>query len=220
MIQIKRGSKSNWLKLEKPLADGQPGYDKSKNKIKVGNGEDLWADLPYASGLFAKEVLCELEEAKTRLNSDSEDKTLITYGTTSPDENTIGQVYLQHYDTSPETDYIIGAGVDGIWTYQKWNSGIARCFGTFEVTTAIQAAAGKALYQNSSKIERISYPFTFKDTPSEIATVQSPGGLVWIAASKGLNTKTQTANYSLISIDKQTNQATYRISLSVEGFWE
>ena len=57
MIQIKRGKTKNWRKLKKVLAVGQPGYDKNKHKLKVGDGETLWKELPYASGLFAEEIL-------------------------------------------------------------------------------------------------------------------------------------------------------------------
>jgi hypothetical protein len=84
------------------------------------------------------------------------------------------------------------------------------------VQTAIDASN---LYQNSTDIKKIEYPFAFKDVPSELATIQSPGNLVWLAAAKDLNTKTHTATYSIISADKLTNSATYRISIKVEGRW-
>ena len=32
-------------------------------------------------------------------------------------------------------DYIVDQGTDGIWTYRKWNSGIAECWGRGAVTT-------------------------------------------------------------------------------------
>jgi hypothetical protein len=145
---------------------------------------------------------------------------IITYGPESPDKSTVGKVYLQPYDAEPEADYIVSAGIYGNWTYQKWKSGVAKCFGTFEFTTAVQMTLGNSqLYQNSSNMKKINYPFTFKDVPSEIATIQSPGGLVWLATSRGLPTASQSAAYNIISTDK-LNNATYRISLQVEGFWK
>lgn len=221
MIQFKRGSKKSWLGLMKPLADGQPGYDRDKHKIKIGNGKDLWEKLPYASGLSEEEILCEESKAKDKNKLDSEDKALFTYGTESPNRNTIGQVYLQYYDTDPETDYVVSSGISGIWTYQKWKSGIAKCFGTIELTTNIQTSLGDgALYQNNIAMTEQDYPFSFKEIPSESASIQSPGALVWLASAKGLNTKKQSAVYSIISPDKSTNIATYRITLNVEGFWK
>lgn len=221
MIQFKRGSKKSWLRLKKPLAAGQPGYDKDSHKIKIGNGKDLWAALPYASGLSAEEILNKESEARKKLALDKEDVTLITYGTEAPNKNTVGQLYLQYYDASPQADYVVSAGINRGWTYQKWNSGIARCSGTFELTTAVQSAIGSSsFYQNNTAFKKVDYPFTFKSIPNESATVRSPGNLVWLASAKGLNSTKQTALYSIISSDKLSNAATYSITIQVEGFWK
>lgn len=218
MIQFKRGKTTSWRNETKPLAAGQPGYDKEKHKIKIGDGESSWSALPYASGLTAEEVLNSEEKAKQRFKLDPEDITIITYGTESPDEDTVGKVYLQHYETDPEVDYIVNTSL-GNWSCQKWNSGIAKCFITFEHTTAIQEAINSSLYKNSTSINKLDYPITFTSLPSETATVQSPGGLVWLATSGGLNTESQTATYTILSPDSQNN-ATYRISIHVEGRWK
>jgi hypothetical protein len=219
MIQFKRGSTRSWRALRKPLAAGQPGYDKDKHKIKIGDGESGWSTLPYASGLSAKEILNSEREAKARYSSDSEDVTVITYGTEHPDRNTVGQLYLQYYDAEPEADYVVSFGTNGIWTYQKWRSGIAKCWGTLPVSATVQSAfEGVSLFKDNNTMSKVSYPFTFKSIPSETASVQSPGGLVWLA-NRGKNTKSQSAAYNILSADKQTNSATYNISLSVEGFW-
>ena len=219
MIQFRRGFKLNWLRQRTPLADGQPGYDRSRNKIKIGDGERLWSELPYASGLFEEEILSSEENAKHRVQIEPEDRTIITYGPEGPDEETIGKLYLQHYDAEPETDYVIEFGVNKGWTYQKWKSGIATCYGTFDFTTAVQTPIGDSLlYQSSSAMSAIEYPFKFIDVPSELVSVASPGGhLVWLASTKNLNTSKKSAIYSLISTDKQTDSATYKITLRVEG---
>ena len=33
-------------------------------------------------------------------------------------------------------DYVVEQGTDGIWTYRKWNSGIAECWGYWPATNA------------------------------------------------------------------------------------
>lgn len=221
MIQFRRGSKSSWARQTKPLADGQPGYDKDKHKIKIGNGKNLWKDLPYASGLTAEEILNVESGTRKKYNLDENDFTLVTYGTKDPNEKTKGQLYLQYYDTDPEVDFVVSAGIYREWSYQKWNSGIAKCCGTFEVTTSIQSSIGKSpFYQNSTALQKFEYPFTFKSTPSELATILSPGNLVWLASSKGFNTTEYSATYSIISPDKLSNTATYKIIIQVEGFWK
>ena len=112
MIQFKRGKTANWRKTKQPLAAGQPGYDKDKHKIKIGDGESDWQELPYASGLFREEIISSEEEAKKTHNPilsalGIDESPIFTYGEEFPDENTIGQVYLQHYDAEPEVDYIV-----------------------------------------------------------------------------------------------------------------
>ena len=218
MIQFKRGETKSWRKQTKPLAAGQPGYDKNKHKLKIGDGKSSWSALPYASGLSAEEILDSEEHAKAK-KLDSEDTIIITYGTEKPNDDTVGQIYLQHYEAEPEVDYVVSSGVDGIWSYQKWNSGVAKCFGTFDHATQIQSAIGSVLYQNSVEMQKFNYPFTFKTAPSETAMVQSPGGLVWLAAAKGLNTTKQTATYKIVSPDK-INNAVYKVSIQVEGRWK
>lgn len=219
MIQLKRGNTNNWRKLKKPLAAGQPGYDKDKHKIKIGDGESTWGSLPYASGLSAEEILDSEKDAKSKNLLDPEDKTLITYGTESPNKGTIGQLYLQYYDTAPEVDYVVSYGTDGIWTYQKWHSGIAKCWGTLTLETAIKTAfEGVALYHNNKIMKNEAYPFTFVNTPSETATLGSPAGVVWLAG-KSKNTKSKSGAYSLISPDKLAS-AKYVINIQVEGFWK
>ena len=41
-----------------------------------------------------------------------------------------------------KTDYIVEQGTDGIWTYRKWNSGIAECWGTTPVASTTYSANG------------------------------------------------------------------------------
>lgn len=220
MIKFRRGSTKNWRNIKTKLADGQPGYDRDKHKIKIGDGNSLWKDLPYASGLSAQEILDSEKSAKVRSSNDSEDATLFTYGSEAPDKNTVGKVYLQQYDTEPEVDYIVKSGIDGIWMYQQWKSGIAKCWGTLTLTTDVQTAIeGSGLFYDNNKMKIIDYPFTFKEIPTELATLQSSGGIVWLA-NRTRNTKKASGLYTIISPDAQITNANYSISLQVEGLWK
>ena len=219
MIQLKRGKTQLWREDKNILASGQPGYDKEKHKIKIGDGEKSWQELPYASGLFEEDILYPETLAKIRNSLDSEDKTLFTYGTEAPDVKTVGQVYLQYYDAEPEIDYIVEAGRNGIWTYQKWNSGIAKCSGAVSLNANVQNAfEGVSLFYDNNVMNQIDYPFTFSEVPSESATVQSSGGLAWLA-SRVENTEKASGAYSIISSDSLAS-VPFRISLKVEGLWK
>ena len=220
MIQFRRGSTASWKKLKTPLAAGQPGYDKDKHKIKVGDGAKLWDSLPYAS-ITEEEVLDSEINAKLRIAEDHESLAIITYGTAGPDSKTVGKLYLQQYSTEPEADYIIETGTKDGWLYRKWKSGIATCSKVHSINTTVQTSIDSSrLYQNTSEIAAISYPFVFKSVPAETVSLQSPSGMVWLAASKRTNTVDKSALYNLVSPDKLTNSTTYKLSIHVEGFWK
>ena len=218
MIKVKRGSTKKWTEGSGiVLEPGQPGYDKTKHKLKIGDGEKTWSDLPYTSGLFAEEILSSEEAASKRFNADNEDTTIITYGTAAPNKDTVGQIYLQQYD-EPEVDYVIDAGVNGVWSYQKWAHGFARCWCRVAYTTAIQASLeDTGFYQSESNLGAINYPFAFTAAPVETVTVQSPGYIVWLSG-KRTNTETTTGTYALVGQNNST--ASYYISIQVEGFWK
>lgn len=222
MIQFKRGSTSSWRSTKTNLAPGQPGYDKDKHKIKIGDGETSWSKLPYATGLFTDEILDSEVNAKTKKAKDEEDLTLITYGEKPPTygtetltENTVGLIYLQQID-EPEVDYVIESGNTDGWTYQKWKSGIAKCWCNYSFETTVLEQL--ELFYQSATIGSIKYPFTFEYVPTETATIQSSGGQVLLANSSA-NTKTTSGAYAIISLAGEISDANYRISMQVEGFW-
>lgn len=231
MIQFKRGNTANWQSQTEPLASGQPGYDKDRKKIKIGDGKNLWSALPDASGLRAEEILESEEKAKEKIRNKTslsslvakllnlEDRPIITYGTETPDDETVGQIYLQYYDDLPEVDFVIDAGVNRGWTYQKWKSGRAECWCTKNFKTDIKNAfEGVALYYDNKSMSQLNYPISFSSVPSETATVQSSGGLAWLASRKA-NTKEKSGAYSIISSDSLEN-ASYCVSIQVKGFWK
>ena len=46
-IKLRRDTYQNWYDANPVLALGEPAYDTTNNKIKVGNGTGAWRDLPY-----------------------------------------------------------------------------------------------------------------------------------------------------------------------------
>lgn len=224
MIKFKRGSTTSWRTFKKPLAAGQPGYDKTKNKLKIGDGNSEWKKLPYVGGLSSTEILDSESNAKTKNRLDAEDKTLITYGTGTPDKNTVGQLYLQQYESEPEADYVVSFGVDSGWTYQKWNSGLARCWGVFELSTSVQKRFdSNVLYYSDKALDSKAYPFTFYtsagEVPFESATLQSSGDIVWLA-SRGKNTKNTSGTYTIVGPESIASNKIFYVTLSVVGYWK
>lgn len=233
MIQFKRGKTESWRRAKTILAPGQPGYDREKHKIKIGDGESSWDELPDVSGLRLDEILDSEENAKEKVKAveslgilgklltklTNAARPVFTYGAETPDENTKGRVYLQYFDTDPEVDYVVDTGVNGDWTYRKWNSGRAECWCTTKLKTSVtNTFEGASLFYDNKTMSQISYPFTFSKIPSETATVQSPGGLAWLANRKA-NTVSKSGAYSIISLDSQAD-ASYTVSVQVKGSWK
>ena len=211
MIKFRRGTTNSWKNTKIKLAPGQPGYDKEKHKIKIGDGEKLWSELPYIGGLSEKEIFDSEESAKTRLKADSTDKTIITYGNTTPDNDTVGQLYLQR----STSDFIVESGISEGWVYQVYNSGVIKCFGNFKITLDItDVLEGTGLYCGNISLKQ-NYPKKFKNIPTEVVSIQSTAGMTWIA-NTSVNTKTSMGTYSIIST-ASINNAECFISIQVEG---
>ena len=211
MIKFRRGSTKNWRSNKTILESGQPGFDKDKNKIKVGDGKTLWSELPYASGLQADDIIDSEVNAKSRLTDDKYDKVPITFGTPAPDKDTVGQLYLQQ---NSNADYIIESGTNSGWFYQIYASGLMKCSGKFTVeTSVIDGIENTGLFCSNGSFSR-AYPKTFKNTPIEIASLQGANGISWLAAT-GMNTISSTGSYTIISPTSQSS--IYTISISAEG---
>ena len=70
--------------------------------------------------------------------------------------NAVGTAHVYYYkftlkETIPEpaADYIVEQGTSGIWTYRKWNSGVAECWGRTSI---------------SGLTTSVNLPFTFADS--------------------------------------------------------
>lgn len=46
-LQFKRGLSTSWAKYTGILLQGEPGLETDTGKMKIGNGINLWKDLPY-----------------------------------------------------------------------------------------------------------------------------------------------------------------------------
>lgn len=118
-------------------------------------------------------------------------------------------------------DFIVEAGTSGIWTYRKWNSGIAECWGTASVTSTFNKTWG-ALYV-CAPIERQNYPFTFVARPVETVTMRNKGvGCLYYVESGGLgmNTTTQTAVYCATRPTSTVEQFVFYVDYNVSGRWK
>ena len=47
IIQLRRATESEWIEVNPILRVGEPALSTDVYKLKVGNGHDHWADIPY-----------------------------------------------------------------------------------------------------------------------------------------------------------------------------
>lgn len=47
---LRRGTAEAWEAANPVLAYGEPGYEKDTGKLKIGDGDHHWSDLPYIGG--------------------------------------------------------------------------------------------------------------------------------------------------------------------------
>ena len=101
------------------------------------------------------------------------------------------------FDDTNSVDYVVEQGTSNIWTYRKWNSGVAECWGTYSANIAISKTWG-SMYYSDSLTPRINYPFTFTSRPIENVTFRGGSVAGWLyceAGGYGVNSTTQTAQY-------------------------
>lgn len=116
-------------------------------------------------------------------------------------------------------DYIVEQGTSGIWTYRKWNSGIAECWGSRVITGVKVDQAWGNLY-NADTPDAIAYPFTFTSTPVEVACMGSNNMSLWMACSS-INTSASTGKYFAMRPNTaSTTTYTVTINYQVVGRWK
>jgi hypothetical protein len=116
-------------------------------------------------------------------------------------------------------DFVVEQGTSGIWTYRKWASGVAECWGIRTVNEAKIDQAWESLYYGACPAP-LSYPVSFIEKPVETATVTCNDMWTWQATITG-NTVSQTARYVLMRPSKaDTTTYTVYMQYRVIGKWK
>lgn len=96
-------------------------------------------------------------------------------------------------DGQEMTDFIVEQGTSGVWTYEKWKSGKAVCWGVVENLSVDVTETWGSIFVANNAIVAQSYPFTFKEVPTVQATpVITKGGnyILFTGSTVGTTTKT------------------------------
>lgn len=157
-------------------------------------------------------------------------------GTTAPTTSTVayyvGQLYINTtngdifkctaisaptYTWKPITnqsvvvDYVVEEGTSGIWSYKKWNSGIAECWGQWSGSlTHYSTTLGGYLFANTMNL-----PFTFSEAPTYtyVGKVGSGAGI-----PSSLFSSTTQVQFVLLSSLSGSQSVT--ANLIVNGRWK
>lgn len=125
----------------------------------------------------------------------------------------IGQVRT---DLGKIADHPVETGTDGVWTWEKWDSGKAVCKAVFSGTiTSIDQKWGDYLYEKTI-LEATDYPIQFISVPLELPGLRCSAGVM--LESHGAPSTTTTAKYYAVRPNRSIDgTGDYALSLYVEG---
>lgn len=108
-------------------------------------------------------------------------------------------------------DYVIEQGTSGIWTYRKWHSGTAECWGRVDKTLAVSTAYGNGYY-NGSVLSVAPPAGLFSDDPDVWGQVRPYNAQIYGFSLASVQ-KTSIAYY--ITSDKSQSSGHVYISLYI-----
>lgn len=118
-----------------------------------------------------------------------------------------------------EGDYIEEQGETGVWTWRKWHSGLAECWGQFTKSVyGTDWTKWGALYQ-AEIIMNEAYPFTFAELPIETATLCGLSGGLLNGSMLGRSYST-TAAYFAVHPNQLTSTYSFALNLYLCGRWK
>lgn len=115
-----------------------------------------------------------------------------------------------------KVDYIVEEGTSGNWTYRKWNSGIAECWGRTEQMTKSFTTALGAGYRTDKFTA--NYPSGLFVTPPTTNLTMHDGGAIlgWVSTSTNGISAVEGYPSSLIRVE---NKNIY-ININAIGRWK
>lgn len=106
-------------------------------------------------------------------------------------------------------DLVVEQGTSGIWTYRKWSSGIAECWGYYSKSIAPNSV------DNSNYI---TFPFTFKATPNIVLGLSAGGTELYRGHIE--NSSTNATQVRLTLINQYTSSIVLGMNIHAIGRWK
>lgn len=118
-------------------------------------------------------------------------------------------------------DYIVEQGTNGIWTYRKWASGIAECWGKLTINTAITSAWPDSVFYISGKFPEstLNFPFAFTEVPFVNTSIDGERSAIVMNGGKR-HTKTTLGDFNLARPVVMSEPIDFVVSIDVKGRWK
>ena len=119
--------------------------------------------------------------------------------------------------TLPVADYVVAQGTSGIWTYRKWNSGLAECWGELTVRASITDAIG-SMYMKVT--DYFSWPNAlFSSAPKNALAAPVTTAPLFPIIRGGDTTKDRFRMY-LLYPDRYEDTINWVIGVEAKGRWK
>lgn len=114
-------------------------------------------------------------------------------------------------------DYVVESGKSGIWTYRKWNSGIAECWGIYSASGVNLTASHYSGFYYSASIS-VSLPFTFAAAPVGTYSGGCTDYITFVTPT-GQPTATQ-ARFWIACLDAGAKNCSVSVGMMIHGRWK
>ena len=137
------------------------------------------------------------------------------YSNLAPNASYIGYIPIYH-TMSGGIDYIVEQGTSGIWTYRKWNSGVAECWGNELKSTAVNTAWGNDYV---SPALSTSFPSDFF-TSAPIVSIYISGGYSATVQNANASPTKDSVVYGILRPVAVSTSQSYRAHIHATGTWK
>jgi hypothetical protein len=188
--EIKGVANSVRADADSGVFNGEQG-ERGPSGVYVGSGEmpqdcNVQID-PSGDTLDASQIATRAYVDERISNFDPEDVDVDLSDYPTKDE-------MQDAISAISADYIVERGVAGMWTWEKWNSGKAVCWGNQSLTVTINEAWGNIV---GSPSFNVAFPFEFMEIPIVTAQILYTSNNCFLGATPGNASNSVSGNYTL-----------------------
>ena len=119
-------------------------------------------------------------------------------------------------------DYVVEQGTRGMWTYRKWNSGNAECWGSKTITVNVTEPWGPLFISGGIAATNVTFPFTFVEVPTVNVNLSgtSSGGFIMVTGNVSKPATTTETGIFEICRGAYGAGMNYKFNYSIKGKWK